>query len=91
VRWREVTWRDIPALAALEREVYPDDAWSEESWWAELAHRPRREYVLAEDADGNVAGYAGMDHGGDVSDIMTVAVTPAARRHRAGGSVARPP
>ena len=29
-------------------------------------------------------GYAGLDHGGDVADIMTVAVTPAARGHGLG-------
>ncbi|MCI1262975.1 MAG: ribosomal protein S18-alanine N-acetyltransferase [Tetrasphaera jenkinsii] len=76
---RALTWPDIARLVEVEREIFPTDPWAPESWWAELAHRPRREYVLAEDADGNVAGYAGIDHGGDVSDIMTVAVTPAAR------------
>ena len=77
--WREVTWRDIPALTILEREMYPDDAWSEASWWGELAARPRRDYLLVEDGEGILA-YGGLDHGGDVSDIMTVAVAPRARR-----------
>lgn len=78
-RWRAVTWRDIPDLARLEREIYPDDAWSETSWWAELAARPRREYLLVED-DTGVMGYAGLDHGGEASDLMTIAVAPRARR-----------
>lgn len=45
-RLREMAWTDIPALAALEREAFADDAWSEQSWWAELAGRPRREYLM---------------------------------------------
>lgn len=75
---REVRWPDLAALAALEATVFPHDAWSEASWWAELAGRPRRDYVLAE-RDGEVVGYAGLDHGGDVADVMTVAAAPAVR------------
>jgi len=74
---REMTWRDIPRLAELEAEIFADDAWSTQTWWAELAGRPRRDYVVLE-GDG-IEGYAGVDHGGDVADIMTVAVTPARR------------
>ncbi len=78
---RHARWTDLPALASLEAEVFPDDAWSERSWWAELAGRPRREYVVAVAADGSgaVLGYGGLDHGGDVSDVMTVVVAPGAR------------
>lgn len=75
---REMTWRDIPALSALEPELFPDDAWSEQTWWAELANRPRRGYVVAE-RGGAVVGYAGIHQGGDVADVMTIAVAPAAR------------
>ena len=42
---RAVTWRDIPQLAALETELFADDAWTVETWWAELAGRPRRAYL----------------------------------------------
>lgn len=70
-----VTWRDIPALAAIEREVFPDEAWTEATWWAELARRPRREYLLARDVHG-IAGYGGLDLAGDSADVMTVAVGP---------------
>ena len=75
---REVTWRDIPQLAALETELFADDAWTAETWWAELAGRPRRAYLVLESEDG-VEGYAGLDHGGDGADVMTVAVVPAQR------------
>lgn len=76
---REVRWSDLDHLAGLETELFGTEAWSLESWWGELAGRPRREYVLAED-EGGVAGYAGLDHGGEVSDVMTIAVVPRARR-----------
>jgi [ribosomal protein S18]-alanine N-acetyltransferase len=71
-------WTDIPALVALEIELFPSDAWTEAAWWSELAGRPRRSYVV-EEADGSVAGYGGMDLGGDVADVMTMAVAPTAQ------------
>jgi ribosomal-protein-alanine N-acetyltransferase len=75
---REMTWRDIPALSALEPVLFADDAWSERTWWAELAGRPRRSYVIGEQS-GTVVGYAGVDCGGEVADVMTIAVAPAAQ------------
>jgi ribosomal-protein-alanine N-acetyltransferase len=84
-RLREVTWRDIPRLAAAETKLFADDAWSAETWWAELAARPRRAYVVL-DGDDGVDGYAGLDLGGDVADVMTVAVVPG-RRGRGLGDV----
>lgn len=78
VALRDARWTDVPALAALERELFVHDAWPVETWWAELAGRPRRDYVVAPGAEG-LRGYAGLDHGGDVADVMTVAVAPRAR------------
>ena len=75
---RDVHWTDIEQLAQLERELFADDAWSQQTWWAELAGRPRRDYV-AEVEGAEVLGYAGLDHGGDVADVMTIAGAPAAR------------
>ena len=75
---REMTWRDIPALAALEPALFAGDALSERTWLVELAARPRRSYVVAEQG-GTVVGYAGVDCGGEVADVMTIAVSPAAQ------------
>jgi len=75
---REMTWRDIAALTALEPALFADGAWSARSWWAELAARPRRSYVVAEQS-GTVVGYAGVHCGGEVADVMTIAVAPAAQ------------
>ena len=74
----------MPALALLERDLFDRDAWAEPTWWAELAGRPRRDYVVLTDGDG-VLGYAGLDHGGDVADVMTVAVAPHAQGRGLGG------
>ena len=75
---RDVHWTDIEQLALLEQELFADDGWSEQTWWAELAGRPRRDYVAGLEG-AEVIGYAGLDHGGEVADVMTVAVTSAAR------------
>lgn len=73
---RDLEWTDLAHLAELEQHLFADDAWSEQTWWAELAGRPRRDYVVATAPEGAIAGYAGLDHGGEVADVMTVAVAP---------------
>lgn len=78
VALRPVHHTDVSALARCEAEVYGPEAWSEGSWWGELARRPRRDYVVAE-AGGELVGYAGLDLGVDVADVMTVTLTPSAR------------
>jgi ribosomal-protein-alanine N-acetyltransferase len=77
-------WTDIPALTALERQLFPADAWTEATWWSELAGRPRREYVVSEGSQGELQGYAGVDLGGEVADVMTMAVAPSAQRQGLG-------
>ncbi len=75
-------WFDLGDVAALEETIYPDDAWSEATWWAELAGRPRRQYVIARSGDearAPVAGYAGIDINVDNADVMTIAVAPQQR------------
>ncbi len=79
IRLRDVGWTDLARLAQLETELFADDAWSEQTWWAELAGRPRRDYVLAVDEDDAVLGYAGLDVAGETADVMTIATTGSAR------------
>ncbi|STD11043.1 ribosomal-protein-alanine N-acetyltransferase [Dermatophilus congolensis] len=78
---RPVHHRDIPQLTALESQVYGKDAWSESSWWGELAARPQRAYAIAtpKDAPDLIYGYAGLDLGRDIADIMTITTAPHAR------------
>lgn len=75
---RDMRWQDLDQVAAIEAGVFPEDGWSPATLWAELAGRPRRAYLVVEDA-GRVRGYAGLDVAGDTADVMTVAVDPATR------------
>lgn len=73
---RDLEWTDLAHLAELEQQLFAHDAWTEATWWSELAGRPRRDYVVATTPDGTIAGYAGLDVSGDVADVMTIATAP---------------
>ena len=76
---RALRWTDIDRLVELEQAAFGAHAWTAPTWWAELAARPRRDYVVVESEPERVVGYAGLDHGGGVADVMTIAVDPAAQ------------
>ncbi|GIG30037.1 hypothetical protein Cma02nite_26370 [Cellulomonas marina] len=64
---------DLPAVMALERELFGPTAWSEDSMRAEL-DGPGRTYLAAVDtATGALVGYAGLWFDGDDAQVMTVA------------------
>lgn len=71
---RQMTFDDLPAVMAIERETFPLDAWSEGMMRGELAEQPRtRHYVVAE-VDSEIVGYAGMAAAADQADVQTIAV-----------------
>jgi ribosomal-protein-alanine N-acetyltransferase len=75
-----VRWWDLPELVEQERVLFAEDAWSEATWWGELAQGAARRYLLDRDpASGAVLGYAGVALNGPDADVMTVAVAPAAQ------------
>ncbi|MFB7762720.1 ribosomal protein S18-alanine N-acetyltransferase [Streptomyces xiamenensis] len=81
VTLRAMRWWDIEPVLALEREVFPEDAWTPGMFWSELAltagPRRSRHYVLAEDpAGGSPAGYAGLAVAGEQADVQSIAVAP---------------
>lgn len=80
---REMRWQDLSATIELEQRLHPDDAWSPASWWAELALRPRRDYLVVQRVGAapgeHLLGYAGSDLAGAHADVMTIAVAPQAR------------
>ncbi|MFD6436769.1 ribosomal protein S18-alanine N-acetyltransferase [Streptomyces venezuelae] len=90
-------WWDIDAVFVLEKELFPDDAWSRGMFWSELAHArgplATRRYVVAMDGD-RLVGYAGLAASGAVpdsgfaavADVQTIAV---ARDHWGTGLGAR--
>lgn len=89
-RLREMRWWDIDVVLELERDLFPEDAWSRGMFWSELAHsrgpEATRCYLVAESADGRVVGYAGLAAAGDLADVQTIAV---ARDHQGTGLGAR--
>ncbi len=78
VRLREMHRADMAGILALERDLFPDDAWTPEMFAAELAQpASRRLYLVAEEGDALI-GYAGMMFaGGSQADVVTLAVHPA--------------
>ncbi|MFF4837120.1 ribosomal protein S18-alanine N-acetyltransferase [Streptomyces sp. NPDC001315] len=82
---REMRWWDIDPVLDLEKDLFPEDAWSRGMFWSELAHargpEATRRYVVAEAGD-RVVGYAGLAASGDLADVQTIAV---ARDHQGTG------
>ncbi|MFE9996380.1 ribosomal protein S18-alanine N-acetyltransferase [Streptomyces avermitilis] len=70
-------WWDIDPVFELEKDLFPEDAWSRGMFWSELAHSrgagATRRYVVAEE-DGKLVGYGGLVATGDVGDVQTIAV-----------------
>jgi [ribosomal protein S18]-alanine N-acetyltransferase len=91
---REMRWWDIEPVLDLEREVFPDDAWSAGLFWSELAHArgpyATRRYVVAEThAPGEepvLVAYGGLAAVAGTGDVQTIGVLPA---HRGTGLGAR--
>ena len=77
-----MTRRDIPVVAELEREIYPEP-WAPRVFFDELA-QPNRSYVVALDAAGEIVGYAGMLRVEEDAHITTLAIDPGARRAKLG-------
>nr|WP_225078166.1 ribosomal protein S18-alanine N-acetyltransferase [Streptomyces sp. CoT10] len=78
-------WWDIDPVLELEKDLFPEDAWSRGMFWSELAHSrgpdATRRYVVAEDG-GRIVGYAGLVASGGQGDVQTIAV---ARDHWSTG------
>ncbi|MFE1834923.1 ribosomal protein S18-alanine N-acetyltransferase [Streptomyces sviceus] len=74
---REMRWWDIDPVLELEKDLFPEDAWSRGMFWSELAHsrgpEATRRYVVAEEG-GRIVGYAGLASAGELADVQTIAV-----------------
>lgn len=57
---RAMTAADLPAVAELERELFPEDAWSWEMFAREIGGRAYGRYYLVVEEAGRVVGYAGL-------------------------------
>jgi len=77
-----MTGADVPAVAILEESCF-DEPWSVGVLHDELA-APGRRYVVAEDSQGRVIGYAGMMIAVGEAHVMTIAVAPPDRSRGIG-------
>jgi len=78
MRLRGMSKRDMPAVMALEQELFPDDAWTPEMFAAEFAQPASRRLYLVAEEENALIGYAGMMFtGGSQADVVTLAVDPA--------------
>ncbi len=80
VRVVTMTRAHIDALMLHEHAMFGTEAWSAASYRAELADSGSRYYVVAENPDGELLGWAGVLVAADTSEILTVGVIPQARR-----------
>ncbi|MEU6348958.1 ribosomal protein S18-alanine N-acetyltransferase [Streptomyces sp. NPDC047072] len=82
---REMRWWDIDPVLELEKDLFPEDAWSRGMFWSELAHargaEATRRYLVAESGE-RIVGYAGLASAGELGDVQTIAV---ARDHQGTG------
>ena len=69
----EMRWWHVAGVAEAEVAVFPDDPWSVEQFWQELA-QDTRAYLVATDDDA-IAGYAGAFIMAPDSDLQTIAVS----------------
>ncbi|MEV0737110.1 GNAT family N-acetyltransferase [Streptomyces sp. NPDC050549] len=82
-RLREMRWWDIDPVLELEKDLFPEDAWSRGMFWSELAHargaEATRRYLVAEvtgeqyEGGVRVVGYAGLATTGTASDSGSAA------------------
>ena len=72
---------DVPIVATLEREIYPEP-WSSRVYFDELGHA-NRSYVVANDEE-DIIGYGGLMLVEADAHITTLGVAPGHRRRRLG-------
>ncbi|MDP4586414.1 MAG: ribosomal protein S18-alanine N-acetyltransferase [Microbacteriaceae bacterium] len=74
---RMATAGDLDAVVALERQIFPDDAWPRDKLEDDL--RSSFAHFLVTESGGVITGYAIAQHlpGNDVADIQNIAVVEA--------------
>ncbi|MCZ2859450.1 ribosomal protein S18-alanine N-acetyltransferase [Blastococcus sp. VKM Ac-2987] len=75
-RLRPMRLADLPAVMALEEELFAPDTWTAAMYRDELAQTDTRHYLVA-DHDGAVVGYAGLIAYDDEAHVATIGVTGA--------------
>ena len=73
VRLRPMLSADLPAVLALEEELFAPDTWTAAMYRDELSRTDTRVYLVAEDG-GELVGYAGLIAYDDEAHVSTIAV-----------------
>ena len=71
---RAMRWWDVETVAALDAELFPHDPWSQEQFWAELAHVPETRWYAVHEGQDGVDGYVGLYAVPPEADVATIAV-----------------
>lgn len=71
---RAMTNNDVSAVVAIEKALYPMDAWSVAQFLGELRGVPDTRYYVVEESNGELIGYAGVMVVGEHADIQTLSV-----------------
>ena len=72
---RPMTHSDLPAVLAIEVDLFPIDAWTEELFLGELAEVSNSRDVAVAILDSEIVGYASFRYVGKQGDVNTVAVS----------------
>src|SRR4051794_11624046 len=75
-----MTAAHVDALMTYEHELFGTEAWSADSYRAELDDTRTRYYVAVEGDGGALLGWGGVLIAGDQAEILTVGVVPSAQR-----------
>lgn len=74
-------WGHVDEVLGIEQASFGADAWSADAFWSELSAVPHSKHYIVALIDDVVVGYAGLQFISPESEILTVAVDPAQRRH----------
>jgi ribosomal-protein-alanine N-acetyltransferase len=72
-----MTTSDLAAVLEIEKDLFPIDAWTEESFLGELAEVSISRDVSVAISDSEIVGYASFRYVGKQGDVNTVAVSKA--------------
>jgi ribosomal-protein-alanine N-acetyltransferase len=80
IELRDMTDADVPAVHALEKILFPADAWPERMFRDELSQPGTRRYYVAEErgpeGEPRIVAYAGVMCVPPIADVQTIAVVP---------------
>jgi len=79
-----LTRAHIDAFWPYEHLLFGNDAWTKAMYRDEIADHRYRHYVVAEDDDGRLLGWAGVLVLPDHAQVMTIGVVPEAQRQGIG-------